>query len=262
MSAAMHQIKSYLNHWLDAVDEHSIHSPFFFDFYNQVMKNDNAADNRFTHIEALRQKLLVNNSALKITDLGAPSAHFKDETRNIAEVAATSLCSPKYCRLLFRIVEQQQSATVVELGTSMGLTSLYLALNPLTQVTTFEGNRALINIALTHFESFEMKNITLVEGNIDSTLEGFIQNPAKIDFVFMDANHRYEPTMRYFNLLAKRISPKGIIVMDDIYHSKEMTQAWRELRKHELVYGSVDLFRCGILFFDPSLNRQHYTWSL
>jgi predicted O-methyltransferase YrrM len=260
--SAMHQIKSYLNHWLDAVDEHSIHSPFFFDFYNQVIKNDQEDEDRFKEIEALRQKLLVNNSILKITDLGAPSAHFKNGTRTLAEVAATSLCSPRFCRLLYRIIEQQKSSNVVELGTSMGLTSLYLGLNPLTQVTTFEGNSALINIALTHFESFETKNIQLIEGDIDFTLEKFLQHPAKIDFVFMDANHRYEPTLRYFNLLTKRMAPKGIIVMDDIYHSKEMTQAWRELCKHELVYGSVDLFRCGILFFDTALNRQHFTWIL
>ena len=78
----------------------------------------------------------------------------------------------------------------------------------------------------------------------------------------MDANHRYDATMRYFHLISKRISEKGIIVLDDIHYSKEMGRAWKELSRHQLVYGSVDLFRCGILFFDPALNRQHYTWVL
>jgi predicted O-methyltransferase YrrM len=256
----MHQIKHYLNHWLDAVDEHSIHSPFFFDFYKQVIKKD-PDDTRFHEVEELRKKLLINKSELKIKDLGAQSSHFSNGTRTISQVAATSLCPAKYGRLLLRIIEQQRAKEVLELGTSMGLTSLYLGLNPNTHVTTFEGNPALINIALTHFESFEKKNIDLVEGNIDYTLPQFILQSAKIDFVFMDANHRYEPTLQYFKLLTKRMAPGGIIVLDDIYHSPEMTRAWQELRKHQLVYGSIDLFRMGILFFDPALNRQHYTWS-
>lgn len=257
----MHQIKSFINHWLDAVDEHSIHSPYFFDFYNQVVKKDNPDDDRFTRIEELRKKLLSNQSELKISDLGAQSPHFKNDKRTIAQVAATSLCPPKYCRLLLRILEHTKAAEVLELGTSMGLSTLYFALNPAVHVTTFEGNPAMVNIALTHFESFEKSNIRLIEGNIDTTLEQYLQKPTRFDFVFMDANHRYEPTMRYFNLLSRRMAPKGIIVMDDIYHSPEMTKAWRELREHDLVYGSVDLFRFGILFFDPALNRQHYTWA-
>ena len=257
----MHQIKSFINHWLDAVDEHSIHSPYFFDFYNQVVKKDNPNDGRFAGIEDLRRKLLSNQTQLKITDIGAQSTHFKTDTRTIAQVAATSLCSPKYCRLLSRILEHQKATEVLELGTSMGLTTLYLALNSSVNVTTFEGNSAMVNIALTHFESFEKSNIHLIEGNIDTTLEQYLQKPSRLDFVFMDANHRYEPTIRYFNLLTRRMAPKGIIVMDDIYHSPEMTKAWRELLEHELVYGSADLFRFGILFFDPALNRQHYTWT-
>jgi predicted O-methyltransferase YrrM len=134
----------------------------------------------------------------------------------------------------------------LELGTSAGITTLYLAKQPNAQVVTFEGNPAMINIALTNFEYFNTSNIRLIQGNLDSTLTDYLQNPAKLNFVLMDANHRYEPTLRYFSLLARRIADKGVIVLDDIHHSEEMTRAWREIRNHQLVYASVDLFRCGI----------------
>ncbi|MCU0367878.1 MAG: class I SAM-dependent methyltransferase [Cyclobacteriaceae bacterium] len=261
-NSSLHQIKSFVNHWLDTVDAHSIHSPFFFDFYCEVIKKENAEDSRYKEIEELRKKLLVNHTLLKITDLGAHSSHFKNEHRTIAQIAATSLSPSNYCRLLSRIVSYQHSKQIVELGTSMGLTTLYLSLPEDARITTFEGNSTMVNIALTHFEAFEKTNIKLIEGNIDHTLPDFLQLSEKIDFVFMDANHRYEPTLRYFNLLMKRMAPQGIIVMDDIYHSQEMTQAWNALREHKLVYGSVDLFKMGILFFDPALNHQHYTWSV
>lgn len=149
----------------------------------------------------------------------------------------------------------------MELGTSMGIMSLYLAAKKDAHLTTFEGSPSMVNIALTNFEYFEKENIELIEGNIGDSLSEFLQTPTKLDLVLIDANHRYEPTLRYFDLLTKRMANKGVIVLDDINHSPEMGKAWNKLKEHELVYGSVDLFRCGILFFDHTLNKQHFVWS-
>jgi predicted O-methyltransferase YrrM len=255
------QIRSYLNHWLHVVDEHSIHSPFFFDFYEKVIRNKKKIPG-FEEIETVRARLLQSTLEIDVKDLGALSPHFKREKRLLSKVVATSISPIELCELFCRIIQYQQATTLVELGTSAGITTLYLARAKNAQVTTFEGNKDMIEVARTHFELFETKNIRLIEGNLDNTLPDFIQNPAKIHFALMDANHRYEPTIRYFTLLSKRMSEKGVIVIDDINHSEEMARVWKELRRHDLVYGSVDLFRCGILFFDTALNRQHYTWSM
>ena len=160
------------------------------------------------------------------------------------------------------ICNYNDSKYIVELGTSMGINTLYLANNNNKKVFTFEGSQAFIDIALTHFELFDKQNIKLIEGNIDKTLPQFLQATEKINFALIDANHRYEPTIRYFNQLARRLNEKSIVVVDDIHWSEEMEMAWKELHKHELVYGSIDLYRCGILFFDPALNKQHFILSL
>lgn len=255
------QAKSYLHHWLNAVDEHSIHSPFFFDFYQKVVKLK-SDPTIFEPIEKTRSNLLQDQTIITINDLGAKSNHFSDSQRTIAQVAQTSLNPPSICLLFHRLLHYMDCKKVVELGTSMGITSLYMAKKENLTLNTFEGNPNMVNIALTNFEYFETKNINLIEGNIDSTLPIFLQTPIKLDLVLMDANHRYEPTLRYFNLLIRRMADKGIIIIDDIYHSEEMSKAWRELQNHELIYASVDLFRFGVLFFDPALNKQHFVWSL
>src|SRR6185436_18720795 len=126
----------------------------------------------------------------------------------------------------------------------------------------FEGSHAIANVAITNFEWAGKKNIQLVEGNIDQTLQKFLEQTNKIDFVLMDANHRYGSTMRYYHLLTKRLWEKSVVVIDDIHRSEEMEKAWKEIRSDVLVYGSIDLYRCGVLFFDPVLNKQHYVWSL
>ncbi len=255
------QVKSFLSHWLNTVDEHSVHSPFFFDFHQKVIKGKEVTPDS-EKIEAVRANLLSNQSEVDYQDLGSNSKHFNTQRRKLSDIAATSLMPQKWAHLLYRIALYNESKKIVELGTSMGLTSLYLSKVPKSTVFTFEGNPSMINVALTHFEFFETKNIQLIEGNIDTTLSDHLQNPTKIQLAIIDANHRYEPTLHYFELLARRMADKGIIVIDDIHGSPEIEKAWQKLVEHDLVYGSIDLFRMGILFFDLSLNKQHYIWSL
>jgi len=74
----------------------------------------------------------------------------------------------------------------------------------------------------------------------------------------MDANHRYEPTIRYFEHLLNRIHEESIIIVDDINWSKEMSMAWNKLKNDPNVTTSVDLYELGILFFKPALEKKHY----
>jgi predicted O-methyltransferase YrrM len=258
--SSFYSAKSFLRHWLLKVDEHSIHSPFFYDFYQKVIKAPIDLTD-FAEIETTRNKLLQDPTPITVKDLGARSNHFSNSQRTIAQIAQTSLSPTPLCLLMAKMIQHMGSQKMIELGTSMGIMSLYLASKKDVHLTTFEGSTSMANIALTNFEYFEKKNIELKEGDIDDTLSEFLQTPSKLDLVLMDANHRYEPTLRYFELLTKRMATKGIIVLDDIYHSQEMSKAWNELKHHELVYGSIDLFRCGVLFFDHTLNKQHFVWS-
>lgn len=257
----LHLCKAYLRHWLNVVDQHSIHSPFFFDFYTKVVKGT-TAEHEATAIEGVRAKLIQDNTWMPVVDLGAGSKHLKGNQRRLGDIAATSLTPAVWAQLYHRICMYQQANRIVELGTSFGITTLYLSSVEGAEVYTFEGSPAIADVALTNFEYFERKNIHVFTGDIQAQLPDFLQDPAHIDFALMDANHRYEPTLKYFEWLMKRLTEKSIVVVDDIHQSPEMEQAWNELTGHALVYGSVDLFRCGLLFFDPALNHQHFVWSI
>lgn len=256
------RIRAGINHWLDAVDHHSIHSPFFFDFYNKVIKGEQEYADAVM-IEAIRARLLVNEFIIRGEDLGGGPASGQREDRKLNNITALSAAPPMWATLYRKICDYTEATRIVELGTSVGLTTLYLSGIPGSSVWTFEGSHALANVAITNFEFAERKNIRLIEGDIANTLPEFLQdNTPKIGFALVDANHRYMPTIQYFNWLMKRFNEKSVMVIDDIHHSAEMEKAWNELRKNDLVYGSVDLFRCGILFFDPALNKQHFVWKL
>ncbi len=257
-----YQVKAYINHWLDKVDEHSVHSPFFFDLYRRVVRTRHD-DGEFVAIEKIRKDLFLTQTEIVVEDLGAGSSVHKGNKRRLSEISAVSVMPSEWAQLIYRLATYCESTRIIELGTSLGITSLYLSEVSDATVYTFEGSHAIANVALTNFEYLDRKNIHLIEGNIDTTLAIYLEdNLTKVGLVLIDANHRYESTVRYFGMLMKRCNEKSVIVIDDIHLSSEMEKAWRELKEHSLVYGSVDLFRYGVLFFDPALNKQHFVWTL
>ncbi|WP_333821147.1 O-methyltransferase [Ohtaekwangia sp.] len=250
------QCKTYLSYWLDQVTEHSLHSPFLFDFYKNVLHTED--NNSYYHpIEERRKAYLLNETTLTIQDLGAGSAVLKTSQRKINAIARTSLSPEKYSKLYARIIAYFKCRTILELGTSLGINTLYLAAKKDTTVTTFEGAASIVKTARDTFQLLQATNIRVIEGDINYTLHSYLGNCTGIDFAFLDANHRYEPTVKYFGMLLQKLHANSIVVLDDIHYSPDMEKAWRQLQQHPLVYASVDLYRCGLLFFDPSLNKQH-----
>jgi predicted O-methyltransferase YrrM len=250
------QIRSFIRYWLDSVDSHSLHSPFFYDFYEKVIQSK-VNQHNYSVQEALRRKLLRNEMEITVTDLGAGSAHFNGKLRKVKDIARLSLSPPKFSQLYARIMSHFHFKTIVELGTSLGINTLYLASEKNAIVTTFEGSPEIAEIAKDTFSFAAAENIRLIQGDIEKSLPQFLMPLKKVDFVFMDANHRYTPTVQYFKLLLTKIDTSSVIIIDDIHNSPEMEKAWNEIKSHTIVYGSMDLYRIGILFFDPSLNKQH-----
>jgi predicted O-methyltransferase YrrM len=254
----MHSVGQYLWHWLTAVNEHSLHSPFIYNLYTRTIKKDIASED-FAVIEAARTNLLSSTDKIKVTQLGANSKVNNDHLRPIADIARKGIASAKTSKLLFNLIGEFKCKNVIELGTSFGINTMYLAANTTVKVTTFEGCRNTASIARENFKNLGYTNIELVEGNIDTTLPLFKSNTInKIDLALIDANHKLKPTIAYFNHLLHICNDHCIIVVDDIYWSVEMTKAWRHLQEHPSVSVSVDLYELGILFIQPELGKEHY----
>ncbi len=255
MKARFFPIKAWLRHWLLAVDEHSIHAPFLYELYTTVVRAK-ADLSAFADVEAYRAGLLANQQTIAVTDLGSGSKHFRSHQRAIGAIAATSPASALQAHFYFRLATFRKPKSIIELGTSFGITTFYLARATPGRVYTLEGSPAIAAIAQLQFEHLGQKNIELREGNIDDTLPRLLDELPQVDFAVIDANHRLEPTVRYFDALARKSKSHTVLIVDDIHASAEMEAAWNYARHHELVYVDIDLFHCGLLFFDPSLHKQ------
>lgn len=256
MSLKLFQLKSYLNYWLDAVDEHSLHSPFLFDFCTEVLKQQGSSE--VDGLRRVRQRLSRDDRTINVTDLGAGSAHMRNSDRRISDISRFTTSSDKFSALYARIIRYYKLKGVIELGTSVGINAMYLAkTSDDVEITTFEGSPEIASVARSLFRDNGIRNIRLVEGNIDVTLAPYLETIKQLDFALIDANHRFEPTVHYLELLTKKIHAYSVVAVDDIHSSAAMERAWHAIQKHSMVQTTIDLYRCGLVFFNPSLTRQN-----
>ena len=234
---------------------HGIHSPFVFDFVTKILNQKNSASN-FNAIESYRATLKGNTGLVNILDRGAGSRQLDNKVRSIRYIARTSLKSKKYSQLLYRIAVYYNPIQVLEMGTSFGITSCYLATALKgNQLITMEGAPAIAAEALKTFEKLNIGNIKLIEGDFDKSLPLYLKSIESVGLVYIDGNHRYEPTLNYFNMLLEKVNEDSILIFDDIYWSRDMEKAWKEIKNHPSVTVTVDLFHIGIVFFRKE-NRQ------
>lgn len=252
----------YFRYYLTASNGkgHGMHSPFFFHFIGQVL-NDKQDYPALKEVEALRSKLMQDETKLIIDDFGAGSSLADKKQRSVSSLARHSAKSAKLAALLFRVVKSYQPMTIIELGTSLGLTTSYLSLaKPDAQLITIEGSPAIAESARKNFERLGLENISLLVGNFDQLLPEVLSNLKELDFAFVDGNHLLEPTQRYFENLLSRVNNDTILVFDDIHWSREMEQAWEIIKAHQATRATVDLFFVGIVFFRQEFKeKQHFT---
>lgn len=251
MYSSFHLALHYLRYYMTAANGrgHGTHSPFVFDFIVHVL-NSRDPDLPVSDIEQLRKQLVSDKTIIEISDLGAGSRSGSTTTREVAALAASALKPKKYAQLLYRLVRHYRPATIVELGASLGLTTAYLSrANPDASIITIEGSPAVAAMAEKHYRQLECDNIRLRIGNFDDVLPGVLQELPTIDLAYIDGNHRYQPTINYFQQFLARSGSDTILVFDDIHWSAEMEKAWEEIKAHPSVTYTIDIFFLGFVFF-------------
>lgn len=262
MFSASQLAKKYCKYYFTASNSkgHGVHSPFVFDFIKYV-KNDPKKYDCYTGIEKLRAALLKDNSFIEVEDFGAGSALIKSNSRRIDKIAASSLKPKKFAQLLFRMVQFYAPKTIIELGTSFGISSAYMASgHPQAYLYTLEGAGAIARVARTNFNTLGLNNIELIEGDFAITLPVVLDRIPGVDMAFIDGNHRKLPTLQYFEELLKKSTDTTILIFDDIHWSKEMEEAWELIKQNSAVTLTIDLFFIGVVFLRKDfIEKQHFS---
>ena len=277
---ALYRVGSYLKHQLTArhTGGHGIHSPYLFEWVRMVMADDNSYY-AWAKIEEIREQLLRDEREVTFVDYGSgralSSSPADANKRLVKDIAKGSLAQKKYAQMLARLVrwlgsanpqylskrKEDRGLNIVELGTSLGVTTAYLAtMNKGDKVLTFEGCNAVAEIAKENWKLLEINNIECRVGEVteESLRLAMVDLQGGLDVAFIDANHTYEGTKSYFNVLVEKVHEKTVIVVDDIHYNQAMEKAWMEICADERVTSTMDLYQMGMVFFDKHYWKRNY----
>ena len=252
-------ISRYIKYFFTAKNKHSAQAPFLYEFITKIL-NGNSNDINCERIEQLRKELCKSEHTIKITDFGAGSHINDSKIRRVNDIAKNSAKNAKFGKLLYRIIQYYKTKNILELGTSLGISTLYLAkAEESSQVYTFEGCPETAKIAQQNFNKMNAGNINITLGDFQNTLQKKLEEIITIDLAFIDGNHQEKPTIAYFEKCLKYANNNTIFIFDDIHWSKGMENAWNFIKSHQKTTLTVDLFYIGIVFIKSELSKENHT---
>ena len=248
----------YLKYLLSAKGKHSAHAPFLYAFITEIL-NAKTEDEHCNTIELLRKALCKSEKTIQITDFGAGSSINNNRKRKVKDVAKNSAKNAKFGQLLYRICQFFKSKNIVELGTSLGISTAYLASGKADiKVLTFEGCPETAQLAKENFNKMNLENIDITIGNFQETLAKKLEEIKNVDLAFIDGNHQQESTISYFEEILKYANNDSIFIFDDIHWSSGMESAWEYIKSHKRTTLTIDLFFVGIVFIKSELSKENF----
>jgi len=255
----LYSLVSYLKFLLSSTNQHGIHSPFVYDLVTKCFY-DTKKYQEYLVLDAYRNSLLTSEETIFVTDFGTGSKVFKNNQRKVKDIAKHVGITRKRQQLLFRISHYFDYKSSLELGTSLGLATIALAIHKNNKVTTIEGCEHTANIAIKQLDAFGSTSVQIQVGDFEEVLQKYTDT--NFDIIYIDGNHNKESTLNYFELLLPFAHKDTLFIFDDIYWSKGMTEAWKEIIIHPKVTVSIDTFYWGLVFFRKEQKKESFTVRL
>tara|TARA_B100001057_G_scaffold220570_1_gene220951 strand:+ start:834 stop:1625 length:792 start_codon:yes stop_codon:yes gene_type:complete len=242
----------YIKYRWNARTLHGIHSPFIFDFMEKASKlRPNVRDEMVIKNFVFKQRR--NRKKLEIKDYGAKSKKL-DQYRSIDQIFKTSSSFGKNGILLFRICMHFKPQNILELGTSIGMGSLYMHLgNPKSRLISIEGCPETHSIAKENLKTYP---IELINNTFKNAIQTFSEE--KFDLVFIDGHHNGKALLEYMDALMEYTHDNTIFVLDDIRWSHSMLDSWNKLSGAQTYHLSLDFFRMGVLVRRPQQVKENF----
>lgn len=251
----MNIIGEYIKYLFNSKGKHKIHSPFVFDFVSVCL---NIELDEITKMNSILQSQILQSSSerIHVIDVGQGSKKL-NSSRKISEIYQSASSKGVYADLLYQLVKHYSKTEVLELGTSLGVGTFFLASgNKNGHVTTIDASAETQNIAKDQLIKLGLTNITFVNSTFK---EYFDKKPAEVfDMIFIDGHHNGQALINYLQLLENNMHDETIIVLDDIRWSNDMFDAWKTLVLDQQYHLTLDLFRMGIIMKRQHQAKEHF----
>lgn len=239
---------------------YDIHAPLAYAFLGEVIE-----DRRhfYVHddIEALRRRYASDDTLIELDDAGAGSQVRTARRSRVRDIASGSATPARLGRYLTSLVDWRGARRVLELGSNLGIGSCYLAAGmPFGgRLVTIDADPGMAAYAKTGLaQTVPLARADVVTGTFAERLPAALETLGRVDVAFVDGHHAEGPTKAYFEHIRAYCHADTVLVFDDIHWSSGMEAAWAWIREQPGVSLTLDLYRWGVVFFDPSVKSPQH----
>lgn len=208
-------------------------------------RNYRRHESRFRDIEALRSILYADTTPM--TDLRHEPP--------IGLVASQESTKPRWGALLHGLIQYTQTQRALELGTTFGISSLYIARGLLDvypvrtcSLISLESDYELARIAERQLNRLGYSDFAQVmDGERSYSLDRALEQVAPLQFVHMSAVAEGAMLPDQIALVMPHAVNGTVIAVEGIHASSGHTRAWQTIKELPRVAAAVDLWKWGIL---------------
>ena len=234
---------------------YGVHSPFVFNLITKVIE-EHCSYYSFYDIELIRKQLLFRDNIITYPDRQQKG---KLRRRTVGEIVKREAIKPKHGALLFRLANYFKSQNILQLGPSMGLSTLYLtSYAPGLRCIDLENIPEFASIARITFEKAARNPVDLRTGTYKELLPQALEEMKQVDFVFFNTLYEQQNNVWLFNECSKHVHDGSVFVFEGIKASRKMREFWKEICSHPEVTVTIDLYSMGIVFFNKKLHKRDY----
>lgn len=253
-----YRLQSYLKFYTRAKTPYKIHSPFVSDLLKNIV-DDRREYYAFFSLKEIRKQLKKDQRQVPITDFGAGSLIKTSKTKTVSEITKMAAIPEGEGQFLFKLMHFLKPDTILEMGTSLGISAMYMsAAVPRAKMITLEGCPNTAQIALENLHRIGLSSVDLRVGAFDQTLGGALKDLAKIDVLYIDGHHAREPLLKYIKQAEPFLHKDSVVIIADIYWSKDMEAGWKEICNREDVRLSLDFYYFGCIFFNEDFRQKSH----
>lgn len=247
------QISRWLKYRRQSITKYRVHSPFLFDLITRVIENREPG--QWKEAEQIRKQWSGRTDSIVRHDLGA-AVNKQPTPVSVGYLVRHHAVKKKYGRLLYRLAATVGKGRILELGTSTGISTSYLACAaPESEIYSVEACAATQGIAAQH-PHLQSPRIHLICSSFNEAIVKFREEGLTFDLIFIDGDHRKESTLRYVEQLLELTYNHTVMIVDDIHWSEDMEEAWSLIKARPEVTLSLDMFQFGVLYFKKELSKQ------
>lgn len=253
------QAFAYLKYRITAKSRYKIHSPFVYSLVEKVFR-DNSSYDDYRKLKKVYHRYRRRTDRIETMDFGSGAGdnEYVIKTTTVGKVVRQRTHTISQLQLLYRMSRYFQPDTILEFGTAAGISTLYLGKgSPGSHIITMEGCVGLASVSRKSFKKRHV-NAKVEVGDFDAVLEYVLPKITGLNMVFFDGNHRMEPTVRYFEKCLPFAGEESVFMFDDIHWSPGMDEAWQDIKKHEKVSITIDLYWVGLVFFRKGVAKQDF----